>query len=139
MFFIKKTLICPVVEQIGSSLLLRIETRIRINFATPLKLAYFISVTLMMYEGRRRGTFVLKHGLRLFWRLRLFCVTFWLYSAPTSVKTIFYALRIFLKILQGRWWTLKAFLFRNKKENFFMGDTVLFVIDFFAVFSCKQK
>ena len=34
---------------------------------------------------------------------------------------------------------MKAFLFYSKVENLFMQDIVLFMIDFFAIFSSKQN
>ena len=49
-----------------------------------------------------------------------------------TLRTFFFAFRAGAK-------ESKAFLFYNKVENFFVGDIVLLVIEFFAVFSAKQK
>ena len=66
--------------------------------------------------------------------IKVFCVTFWLYSAPDKQENNF--LLIFSKILPGGCGgRLKAFLFHNKVENRFMRDIVLFEINFFAIFS----
>ena len=54
MFFTKKTLIEPVVEQIGLLVLSNIKSRIRINPETPLKTDYFMGATFVYWGGREK-------------------------------------------------------------------------------------
>ena len=128
-------------EQIGSSLLPKNKLRIRINLATPLKIGLFHgSNTNCVSEGGKE--FLSQNKVEdFFGDEEFFCVTFWLYSAPNKREDHF--LRIFSKILQGGWWggkgRLIAFLFYYNIENLFWQDIVLFVIDFFVIFSSKQK
>ena len=85
-------------EQIGSSVLSKIKSRIKFNLATLLKTGLF--------HGRMGGGgveeerhFCLKTKLRTVLEITFFCVTFWLYSSPSKCENHF--LHIFSKILQG--------------------------------------
>ena len=87
-------------------------------------------------DGKRKKALLSQNKVEDLLEFKLFCVTVWLYSAPNKREGRF--LQIFSKILRNGWDRLKAFLFYNKVENLFMRDIVLFVIDFFAIFSSIQ-
>ena len=105
MFFTEKALIRPEVEQMGSSVLSKIKSLIRINLAIPLKTGLFHGRnTFYVWNGGGRGEerhFCLKTRLRTFLEIKFFCVTVWLHSAPNKREDHF--LRICSKILRGGW------------------------------------
>ena len=93
----------------------------------------------MVYGGEGEERHIcLKTRLRTFLLVKFFCMIVLLHSVLNKREDHF--LRVFSKILRGEWrGRLKTFLFYNKVESHFMLDIVLFVIDFFVIFSSKQK
>ena len=70
--------------------------------------------------------------------IKFFCVTFWSYSAPNKREDHFLRITYIFEDSAGWWGRLKAF-FSTKLKTLLTGETVLFVIDVFAMFRSKQK
>ena len=79
MFFTKKVLIDPVMEQIDSSGLSKINSPIRIDLATPLKTGLFYrGNTYCVWNGGNRKALLSQNKVEDFLEAKFFCKTFWL-------------------------------------------------------------
>ena len=103
MFFTEKVLIHPVVEQISSSVLSKTKMRIRINHATPLKTGSFHGCNTYCVWRRKKALLTQNKVENLFGGEGFLHDFFGYIQLQITMKTIFYTLCIFLKILRGGW------------------------------------